>query len=91
MQTSSVVSMDVNHLRTRYTNASGTVFDFLEHDYSSTERVILSATELRGHCYPGSSDPGTEQGQLFSFACEQSSAFAWGEAAVQFFIDHPKD
>lgn len=70
--------------RTRYQNAEGTVLEYIEHDYT-TSNVFLG-----GHCYPGSTDPGAEPGQLFSFACEGPSAFHWGQAAIEFFVAHPR-
>jgi len=80
-----VVSEDSEHRWTRYTNRAGTVFEFIEHDYAAASPII------RSHCFPGASDPGGEQGQLFPFHCEGDNAFVWGEAAMQFFIAHPKN
>jgi poly(3-hydroxybutyrate) depolymerase len=77
------VSSDAQHTWTRYTNGSGATYEFLQHDYTCPPLV------LRGHCYPGSMDPGTEPGQLYSFACTAPNAFAWGEAAMAFFKAHP--
>ena len=82
MQQDSVVESDSSHQWTRYKNAKGTVFEFIQHDYTG---VAL----LGGHCYPGSTDPGGETGQLFSFKCDQTAAFNWGEAVMQFFLAHP--
>ena len=78
------VAGDEGFSLTRYENESGTTFEYLEHDYS-TSNIFLG-----GHCYPGSSDPGTEPGQLFSFACEGDSGFRWGEMAIEFFMAHPR-
>lgn len=90
MSFSATVSMDAMHVRRRYTNARGTVFEHLAHDYySDAEVVLISATRLGGHCFPGSTDPGNEPGQLFSFKCEQPSAFTWGVEVMRFFMDHP--
>jgi hypothetical protein len=60
------------------------VIEFLSHDYAADNAII------RGHCYPGSTDPGDAPGQLFPFGCEGRNGFVWGEIAMQFFIDHPK-
>lgn len=76
------VSSDAMHLWDRYTNAKGTVFEMLQHDYTG-------AALIQGHCYPGSTDPGGQPGQVFSFKCNQSSPFKWGEAVMKFFLDHP--
>jgi pimeloyl-ACP methyl ester carboxylesterase len=77
------VSSDAQHQWTRYTNGSGATFEFLQHDY------VCPPLVLRGHCYPGSTDPGTEPGQVFSFACTGPNAFTWGEAAMKLFQAHP--
>lgn len=85
------VSADPMHTRTRYTGSGPALLETLFHDYTSSEDVTLVAgTELRGHCFPGSTDPGNEPGQFFSFACQQPSAFVWGEEAIRFFIAHPR-
>lgn len=76
------ISSDADHEWTRYTNASGAVFEFLQHDYTGS--LVLGA-----HCFPGSTDPGGAPGQLFSFKCDQATAFHWGEAALAFFQAHP--
>ena len=76
------VSQDAAHVWDRYTNANGTVFEMLQHDYTG-------ATLIQGHCYPGSTDPSGQPGQLFSFKCNQASPFKWGEAVMQFFLAHP--
>ena len=73
---------DPTHTWTRYKNANGTVFEFIQHDY--TANAILG-----GHCYPGSTDPGGAPGQLFPFACTPPNSFIWGEAVIEFFLAHP--
>jgi len=79
------LASDDDHTWVRYQNDRGTVFEYIEHHYWAPNLI------LRGHCYPGSHDAGGAPGQLFSFACAGTQAFAWGEAAVQFFLDHPKE
>jgi pimeloyl-ACP methyl ester carboxylesterase len=77
--------------RERFTDASGTVVEFLAHDYYSDAQIpLIDATRLQGHCFPGSTDPGGLPGQLFSFKCEQPAAFVWGEEIVEFFVAHPR-
>jgi len=78
-----VVSSDGRHERRRWTSPQGGVFEFVWHDYRADSNV------LQGHCYPGSTDPGGAPGQLFSFRCDEDTAFAWGEIAMGFFLDHP--
>lgn len=86
-----VVASGPMYRRSRWSNASGTVFEFLSHDYSSSQQVPLVAqTRLEGHCFPGSTDPGGMPGQLFSFKCEQPAAFTWGTEVVAFFVAHPR-
>ena len=82
MTQQAVVETDSSHIWTRYSDAKGTVFEFIQHDYTG-------AALIQGHCYPGSTDPGGVPGQLFSFKCDQTAAFNWGEAAMQFFLAHP--
>jgi dienelactone hydrolase len=68
--------------RTGWTNAKGTVFELLQHDYSA------DAFFLGGHCFPGSSDPGSADGQHFSLACLPPTGFSWGEEVMKFFVAH---
>lgn len=83
MGAGTVVGSDAKYTRTRYTNANGTVYEFLQHDYTSPALIA-------GHCFPGSTDPGSATGQLFSFACTGPNAFDWGDEAMAFFVAHPK-
>ena len=77
--------------RLRWSNASGALLEFLAHDYSSDQQVpLIAQTKLLGHCYPGSTDPGNQPGQLFSFKCEQATSFHWGAEVVSFFQAHPR-
>lgn len=85
-----VVSTDAKHTRTRFTNAQGTVFEFLEHGYEAPPPLIL--VPLKGHCVPGGDDlpaNGT-LGQTMFFSCAPPVAFDWGQVVLQFFIDHPR-
>jgi hypothetical protein len=83
MGTGTVIASDTHYTRTQYKSASGTVFEFIQHDYEASSPI------LRGHCYPGSTDPGKEPGQLFPFGCIPPNAFTWGEEAMKFFVAHP--
>jgi polyhydroxybutyrate depolymerase len=86
-----VIASGPDFTRTRYSDASGTVVEFLAHDYFSTQQVpLIDQTRLLGHCFPGSTDPGGLPGQLFSFRCEQDAAFVWGQEVVDFFVAHPR-
>ena len=86
-----VVASSPTYRRSRWSDAAGTVVELLAHDYSSSAQVpFVPASELEGHCYPGSSDPGDQPGQLFSFRCEQPASFVWGVEVVQFFVAHPR-
>ena len=78
-----VIASDSQFKRTRYKNARGTIFEFLQHDYAAASPI------LKGHCYPGSTDKGGAPGQLFPFSCVGTSAFVWGEEAMKFFVAHP--
>jgi polyhydroxybutyrate depolymerase len=90
-----IVSQSAAHRWTRYTNASGALFEFIQHDYTTDAAVGVPpfGVAIKGHCYPGSTDfVATEPGQLMAFGCKtpSPSAFTWGEVVIQFFIDHPK-
>ena len=79
------VASDAKYSHQRWTSPKGTVFEFFSHDYKA------SSIAIQGHCYPGSKDEkGGEPGQLFGFACTPPNAFVWGEAAMAFFIAHPR-
>jgi polyhydroxybutyrate depolymerase len=82
MGAGTVVDQGTGYVRTRYTNASGNVFEFLQHDYAATSPF------LQGHCYPGSTDPGGKPGQLFPFACVAPNGFTWGAEVMKFFVAH---
>jgi poly(3-hydroxybutyrate) depolymerase len=85
-----VVESGPSHTRTRW-SGGGVVVEHLAHDYASNEQVpFVSLSELQGHCFPGSNDPGGKPGQLFSFKCEQPAAFTWGVEVVSFFVAHPR-
>ncbi len=84
MNAGQIVASDANYSRTRYTSGAGTVFEFIAHNYFAKSAI------LGGHCYPGSTDPGTAKGQLFAFACIGPSAFNWGDEVMNFFLAHPK-
>lgn len=78
-----VVEEDADHLWQRFQGPNGALLEFLQHDYTGVSII-------EGHCFPGSDDPSTQPGQLFSYKCDQAAAFHWGEAALAFFEAHPK-
>lgn len=79
-----VVSMDAQHLWSRWRSPSGTVFEFVEHRYEAYSRV------LAGHCIPGSPDVGSSPFGTTGYGCVGPSAFDWGERVVAFFEAHPR-
>lgn len=81
------IAGDATFTRTRYTSPSGNVFEFLDHTYEVPDKCLI--LDIKGHCFPGSTDPGGAKGQACSFACPPPSSFVWGEEMMQFFIDHP--
>ncbi len=81
------VAGDSMYTWTRWRNPNGTTFEFLQHDYLAAGS---GASILGGHCFPGSQDMGGQPGQLFPFACAGPNGFVWGEAAMNFFIAHPR-
>ena len=88
------VKKTATYRHTRYTNAKGTVFEFVDHDYVTDSAVGVPplGVAIRGHCYPGSTDlVPSVPGQLMAFGCKTPpSEFHWGKMAVEFFIAHPK-
>lgn len=84
MTEDSVVSMDADHRWTRYTSASGNVFEFIGHDYSAYSYT------LGGHCLPGSPDIGTNRFGTSGYGCDADSPVTWGEAVLAFFQAHPR-
>lgn len=81
------------HRWVRYTNERGNLFEFIQHDYSTDSAVGIPplGVAIVGHCYPGSGDlAASEPFQLMAFACKDDAAFTWGEAALDFFVAHPK-
>ncbi len=76
---------DGNHRATRWQTPSGTVFEFWEHDYTTSASVVF--VDLDGHCVPGGDDLG---GTPAGYSCEDLNTFVFGELAVAFFQAHPK-
>ncbi len=76
---SEVVEMSAEHDWRRYRNPAGTVFEFLEHDWETA--FALGARPLGGHCVPGSGE---------FLGCGADNAVNWGQAVVQFYMDHPR-
>jgi pimeloyl-ACP methyl ester carboxylesterase len=72
MAQESVLADESDYRWTRWTNAQGTVFEFLEHDWQGA---------FDGHCYPGAAA---------NIGCGTETPVHYGEAALQFYIDHPK-
>ena len=86
-----VVASSPTYTRTRWTGAGGALVELVAHDYASNAQVpFVPSSRLQGHCFPGSTDPGTQPGQLFSFKCEQPASFVWGAEVVAFFVAHPR-
>lgn len=82
----STVEQDGKHKATRWTTASGTVFEFWEHDYETSAQVFFVA--IKGHCVPGGTD---FSGMPAGYSCEDVNTFVFGERAMQFFLAHPKN
>lgn len=74
--------------RSQYTSPTGTVYEYLEHDYETDAAFFVA---IKGHCYPGSTDHTPQvPGQLMGFGCKGDNAFHWGQEAIRFFAEHPK-
>ena len=81
----SVLEDDGAHRATRWTTTNGTVFEFWEHDYQTSDQVVFVG--IVGHCVPGGADfDGTPAG----YSCENANTFVFGQLAMQFFQAHPK-
>ena len=65
---------------TRFTGSDGTVFEFLQWDWEVN--FALNGRALGAHCFPGS--------DLF-LGCGADNAVIWGDAVVDFFLNHPRD
>jgi hypothetical protein len=86
--TPTTVGSDADYTWTRYTNSSGGVYEFIQHDYEVPTPLL--PVPLHGHCLPGGSDitPSTLAPMVFS--CAPPNAFVWGQALMQFFAAHPR-
>jgi len=71
-----VLSEDNLHIWTEWNVNPNIVFQFIEHEYS--------AYRSTGHCFPGGDDRSP-----FTCKNDPNPAFAWGEAVIDFFINHP--
>jgi hypothetical protein len=82
--------MSADHTHTRYTSASGGLYEFLEHAYNASPPYVL--VPLNGHCIPGGDDlrANGALGQTMFFSCAPPNAFVWGEVVMQFFVAHPR-
>ena len=74
MTETEILADEPTYLWTRWTSPQGTVFEFLEFDWSGGS--------LGGHCYPGASATA---------GCGSDTPVHYGEAALDFYIAHPKD
>jgi polyhydroxybutyrate depolymerase len=90
MQEIETVSTDAQHIWKRYSNANGTVYEFVQHEYAVTPPLVMVV--FGGHCMPGGTDVNTNPspGQTMFFGCAPPTAFDWGEEIVKFFEAHPK-
>lgn len=84
------VNSDPKFSHTRYLSPTGTVFEFLQHDYVAPGSLLL--VNLGGHCLPGGADlppGGTPTTSLF-FSCVPPNSFVWGQLLMAFFVAHPR-
>ena len=79
------VAADAGYSRVRYTSDAGTPFEYVTHQYTGTCLVAIG-----GHCFPGSTDPGTATGQTCSFRCNGMNGFDWGTEVLEWFDSHRK-
>jgi len=88
MDAATQIAGDASFVRTRHVSPSGTPVEFLTHGYVVKEKCLV--LDIKGHCFPGSTDPGTAMGQACSFACPPPSGFDWGAEVMAFFEAHPQ-
>ena len=83
------VTTNAKFVHTRYTSASGTVVEFLQHDYVAPTNLVYY---LGGHCLPGGQDLPTSSipSATMYFSCSEPTGFSWGQMVMQFFVAHPK-
>ena len=83
------VTTNPKFVHTRYTSASGTVVEFLQHDYTAPTNLVYY---LGGHCLPGGQDLPTSSipSATMYFSCSEPTGFSWGQRVMQFFVAHPK-
>ena len=86
-----VIAGDDTYTRTQYTNANGTVFEYISHNYRSEAPFALMGGVVGGHCFPGSTVYYDPLNPKQTFACEGDNSFSWGEEVIKFFIAHPKN
>lgn len=85
MDQSETVAEASDYKWTRYKNANGTIFEFIQHDWECGFK--LGALALKGHCFPG---VGKDNEFLGCESTGMDNAFNWGEEVLKFFIAHPK-
>jgi poly(3-hydroxybutyrate) depolymerase len=85
-----VVSSDASYSHTRYTNASGLVFEFIQHNYIVDPPPI--PLTIKGHCLPGGQDLKANATSLewAYLSCAPPNGFVWGQVMMDFFIAHPR-
>jgi poly(3-hydroxybutyrate) depolymerase len=83
---SAVVASDPEYEWIRYTGPSGMTYERIAHDYETDPTSWLA--QNRGHCVPGSTAATGDAWD--ALACKGPCGFSYGEAAMQFFIDHPR-
>ena len=83
------VTTNAKFVHTRYTSASGTVVEFLQHDYVAPANLVYY---LGGHCLPGGQDlpTGSFPTTTMYFSCSEPTGFSWGQMVMQFFVAHPR-
>lgn len=84
MTPAGAVSMDADYTWSRYSSASGNVFEFIDHSYSARSLI------LGGHCLPGSPDLSAFTYSTSGYGCDHTSPIVWGEAVLAFFQAHPR-
>jgi len=84
------VSSDAHFTHSRYTSPSGSVYEYLEHDWVVTQPYV--PVPLGGHCIPGGDDlrQNATTGQTMFFSCAPPNSLAWGPLVMQFFVAHPR-
>ena len=80
MENAEILFKEKDYQWVRFTNAKGTVFEFISYNWESSGSSFLG--DVDGHCFPGVGN---------YLGCGKNNPFHWGDEVVKFFLEHPKE